>query len=198
MCRITSVDIFCIFKKMLLKVRLKCVTGWPSSLRTLEIWTSWCSIYKKWSVKFLPRKYIVRWNCISYAIGNAIPPYYIFPGKKFDRSLLVDGTPAGSDGQCSQTGWSNSDTFKTYLEKHFLKYAKDVNTGNPTHILFDGHRSHISHTSQMGWIQKLLLFVLSPHCSHILQPLDVACFRPMKSFYTSFSRWQGFLVGCSW
>ena len=66
------------------------------------------------------------------AIGNAIPPYYIFPGKKFDRSLLLDGTPAGSDGQCSQTGWSNSDTFKTYLEKHFLKYAKDVNTGNPT------------------------------------------------------------------
>lgn len=118
------------------------------------------------------------------AIGNAIPPYYIFPGKKFDRSLLLNGTPAGSDGQCSQTGWSNSDTFKTYLEKHFLKYAKDVNTGNPTLILFDGHRSHISLTLHK-WAESknLLLFVLPPHCSHILQPLDVACFGPMKSFY---------------
>ena len=118
------------------------------------------------------------------AIGNAIPPYYIFPGKKFDRSLLLDGTPAGSDGQCSQTGWSNSDTFKTYLEKHFLKYAKDVNTGNPTLILFDGHRSHISLTLHK-WAESinLLLFVLPPHCSHIRQPLDVACFGPMKSFY---------------
>jgi hypothetical protein len=57
---------------------------------------------------------------------------------------VVNLIPAGSDGQCSQTGWSNSDTFKMYFEKHFLKYAKDVNTGNPMLILFDGHRSHIS------------------------------------------------------
>ncbi|CAC5359189.1 unnamed protein product [Mytilus coruscus] len=65
------------------------------------------------------------------AIGNAVPPYYVFPGVKFDRALLLDGTPPGSDGQCSKSGWSNSDIFKTYLEKHFLKEAQLFMRKNP-------------------------------------------------------------------
>jgi hypothetical protein len=36
-------------------------------------------------------------NVTIIGAGNAIPPYYIFPKKKFDRSLLLDGTPAGFD-----------------------------------------------------------------------------------------------------
>lgn len=118
------------------------------------------------------------------AIGNAIPPYYIFPGVKFDRSLLLDGTPPGSDGQCSKTGWSNSEVFKTYLEKHFLKYVCHEKSGNTLLILFDGHRSHISLTLQQ-WAESknIILFILPPHCSHILQPLDIGCFGPLKACY---------------
>ncbi|CAC5413884.1 unnamed protein product [Mytilus coruscus] len=65
------------------------------------------------------------------AIGNAVPPYYVFPGVNFDRALLLDGTPPCSDGQCSKSGWSNSDIFKTYLEKHFLKEAQLFMRKNP-------------------------------------------------------------------
>lgn len=118
------------------------------------------------------------------AIGNAVPPYYVFPGVRFDRSLLLEGTPAGSDGQCSKTGWSNSDIFKTYLEKHFLKYVSHDISGTPLLILFDGHRSHVSLTLQ-DWAESknIILFILPPHCSHILQPLDIGCFGPLKSCY---------------
>ncbi|CAC5418395.1 unnamed protein product [Mytilus coruscus] len=118
------------------------------------------------------------------AIGNAVPPYYVFPGVKFDRALLLDGTPPGSDGQCSKTGWSNSDIFKTYLEKHFLKYVSHDISGTPLLILFDGHRSHVSFTLQ-DWAESknIILFILPPHCSHILQPLDIGCFGPFKACY---------------
>ena len=118
------------------------------------------------------------------AIGNAVPPYYIFPGVKFDRTLLLDGTPAGSDGQCSKTGWSNTDVFKTYLEKHFLKYVSHDKSGIPLLILFDGHRSHVSLTLQ-DWAKSknIILFILPPHCSHILQPLDIGCFGPLMACY---------------
>ncbi|CAC5362554.1 unnamed protein product [Mytilus coruscus] len=66
------------------------------------------------------------YNWCWQASGNAVPPYYLFQGVKFDRALLLDGTPTGSGGQCSKTGWSNSDIFKTYLEKHFLKKVEYI------------------------------------------------------------------------
>ncbi|VDI00073.1 Hypothetical predicted protein [Mytilus galloprovincialis] len=118
------------------------------------------------------------------AIGNAVPPYYVFPGVKFDRALLLDGTPPGSDGQCSKSGWSNSEIFKMYLEKHFLKYVSHDVSGTPLLILFDGHRSHVSLTLQ-DWAESknIILFILPPHCSHILQPLDIGCFGPLKACY---------------
>ncbi|CAC5394575.1 unnamed protein product [Mytilus coruscus] len=118
------------------------------------------------------------------AIGSAVPPYYVFPGVKFDRALLLDGTLPGSDGQCSKSGWSNSDIFKTYLEKHFLKYVSHDISGTPLLILFDGHRSHVSLTLQ-DWAESknIILFILPPHCSHILQPLDIGCFGPLKACY---------------
>ncbi|CAC5396820.1 unnamed protein product [Mytilus coruscus] len=118
------------------------------------------------------------------AFGNAVPPYYVFPGVKFDRALLLDGTPPGSDGQCSKTGWSNSDIFKTYLENHFLKYISHDISATPLLILFDGHCSHVSLTLQ-DWAESknIILFILPPHCSHILQPLDIGCFGPLKACY---------------
>lgn len=118
------------------------------------------------------------------AIGNCIPPYYVFPRKRFDRSLL-EGTPAGTDGQYSETGWSNSLVFKTYLEQYFLKYVP-TSTETPTLVMFDGHRSHIS-LDLLKWAESkhIILFVLPPHCSHILQPLDIGCFGPFKQHYNT-------------
>jgi hypothetical protein len=48
-------------------------------------------------------------------------------------------------------------------------------------ILCDGHRSHIS-VDLVEWAkqQNIVLFVLPPHTSHILQPMDVECFGPMQ------------------
>ncbi|KAJ8306526.1 LOW QUALITY PROTEIN: hypothetical protein KUTeg_017071 [Tegillarca granosa] len=116
------------------------------------------------------------------AVGNNIPPYYIFPGKRWNDSFL-DGTPAGSSGECSESGWSNSSVFHNYMTRHFVKYVT-VSKDEPLLVLYDGHKSHIQLTLiERAKKNNIILFVLPPHTSHLTQPLDVGCFGPLKSVY---------------
>lgn len=130
-----------------------------------------------------PREKLVTVIGCGNAIGQALPPYYIFPGKRFNPDLM-HGTPSGSGGECSQSGWSNSSTFMNYLKTHFLKYANVGKDISPTLIFYDGHKSHVSLTlTEWAKTHNIVLFVLPPHCSHILQPLDIGCFDPFKKMY---------------
>lgn len=49
------------------------------------------------------------------ASGNFIPPYYIFPEKRWSADFL-EGAPHGSSGECTDSGWSNMFTFQNDLE----------------------------------------------------------------------------------
>jgi hypothetical protein len=50
------------------------------------------------------------------ATGNHIPPYYIFPGQRWNDAFLNDAAP-GSDGEMSVTGWSNTAICCIYFSK---------------------------------------------------------------------------------
>ena len=76
------------------------------------------------------------------ASGCAIPPYFVFPGKRFSEQLMQGATP-GAAGCVSEFGWSNSEIFKSYLKDHFIKYVPG-RTNDHVLLLFDGHKSHIS------------------------------------------------------
>lgn len=77
-------------------------------------------------------------------MGNFIPPYYVFPGKRWNTEFLA-GTAPGASGEMSESGWSNMQVFHKYMKTHFAKNAgiSDRNQ-EPILILYDGHRSHIS------------------------------------------------------
>ena len=99
----------------------------------------------------------------------------------FDE-LLANKTP-GTTAVMSDSGWSNSIIFKDYLENHFMKYAqKPQESSQRMLILYDGHKSHVC-KPVIDWAREncIVLFTLPPHCSHILQPLDIGCFSPLKS-----------------
>ena len=119
------------------------------------------------------------------ALGNHIPPYYVFPGKRWNSQFL-QGAPTGADGEMSPTGWSNSEVFINYLTKHFVKYAgvTDKKSDLKTLVLYDGHKSHASLTLT-NWAKdhNVILFVLPPHSSHLTQPLDLGVFGPLKCMY---------------
>ena len=119
------------------------------------------------------------------ALGNSVPPYYIFPGQRWNPDFLNGACP-GAAGEMSKKGWSNSETFHNYITKHFATFVKlsDDKASDHTLILYDGHKSHISLTLS-DWAKKhnVTLFVLPPHSSHLTQPLDVAVFGPFKAIY---------------
>jgi hypothetical protein len=52
------------------------------------------------------------------ASGYAIPPYFVFPGKWFSEQLM-QGATHGAAGCVSESGWSNSEIFKSYLKDHY-------------------------------------------------------------------------------
>ena len=132
-----------------------------------------------------PRTYNVTIIGGGNALGNHVPPYYVFPGKRWNDDFM-EGAAVGSDGEMSTKGWSNSAVFNNYLTQHFAKYAgiTDKQGDQRTLVLYDGHKSHAQLTLT-DWAKKhnVILFVLPPHSSHLTQPLDVGVFGPFKCMY---------------
>lgn len=128
-----------------------------------------------------PRMNITIIGC-GNALGTQIPPYYIFPGKRLNAELLADSSP-GSSGTMTESGWSNTVVLGTYLEDHFLKYAQR-NPNEKLLLIYDGHVSHAA-MSILQWAKdhNIVLLILPAHTSHVLQPLDVACFGPLQKVY---------------
>ena len=115
------------------------------------------------------------------ANGMATSPFFVFKGACMLPDLLQN-TCTGADGTVSLSGWSNSRIFKQYL-LHFEKYCQGQRTKL---ILFDGHKSHIN-PDTIAWAKRndIVLFVLPPHTSWVLLPLDVACFRSFSRCYNA-------------
>ncbi|KAJ8297694.1 hypothetical protein KUTeg_024225 [Tegillarca granosa] len=108
------------------------------------------------------------------AAGAHIPPFLVFPGKRMLPEFLTGATP-GCDGTVSETGYSNS-------------YVQGRDPSQIILLLYDGHRSQIS-ISLIQWARKnnIILFVLPPHTSHLLQPMDVGCFGPFEAIYQQYA-----------
>ena len=63
-----------------------------------------------------------------------------------------------------------------HLYAFFRALLREVCSGPKSEDL-DGHKSHES-IGLSEWALELgiVIFILTPHCSHILQPMDVGCF----------------------
>ena len=110
------------------------------------------------------------------AFGNRLPPYIIWKGARLSESLVSGGLP-GTKYTRSKNGWSTSETFLDFFVSHFLEHVTP-----PALLMYDGHATHIT----ASVIEKareagVILFVLPPHTSHLLQPLDVGVFGPFKN-----------------
>ncbi|XP_041484938.1 uncharacterized protein LOC121431436 [Lytechinus variegatus] len=117
------------------------------------------------------------------AAGRALPPYYVFKGKRMMPELM-DGALPGSKMTLTETGWSNGAVFSKFLTEHFVPSLPPREDGEYVLLMYDGHTSHISTTViDFARANQVILFVLPAHTSHITQPLDVACFSAMKSAY---------------
>jgi hypothetical protein len=120
--------------------------------------------------------------CVS-AAGAYVPPMFIYPRVRM-REDFLDRGPVGAIGRASKSGWMTEELFTEWF-KHFLTNVQPKTRDQPTLLLADGH---ISHTRNLEVIQlardnNVIILVFPSHCSHKLQPLDVAVFKSLKWNY---------------
>lgn len=117
------------------------------------------------------------------ALGNRVPPYYVYPDHQWADEFL-EGAANGADGEIFTSGLSNTSIFTNYLTNHFVKY---VSMGDhKTLVLYDGHKSHLQLT--LGYwarMHNIVLCVSPPHSSHLTNTLGGAILTPFKQFYNA-------------
>ena len=117
------------------------------------------------------------------AIGNSIPPIFVFPRKRF-KEHFMRGAPVGSIGCANGSGWMQHEDFLIFL-KHFVQYARP-SIDKPVLLIMDNHDSHL-HIDNIDYCKEhgIVLLTLPPHTSHRLQPLDRTVYGPLKKYVNS-------------
>jgi hypothetical protein len=118
------------------------------------------------------------------ATGWAIPPFIIFQGKHHLSSWYKDeDLPRDWVIRVSENGWTSNEIGLQWL-KHFDEHTKKRIVGGYRLLIIDGHESHDSlQFQQYCKDNKIITICMPPHSSHLLQPLDVGCFAPLKKAY---------------
>lgn len=106
------------------------------------------------------------------ALEETIQSYVIFKGELVSKEIRSEGVQ-GTEYRSSPTGWRNSALFLDFFRNHFVRHV----TARPCLLPYDGHSKHVTFDSiETARKKNIHLFVLPPHRSHCLQPLDVSPF----------------------
>ena len=108
----------------------------------------------------------------------------IFKAQNTNSKWILTNTPLDQHFSTSTSSWtSNSHGFKQ-LQKVFEPESQKKAGNQPRLLIIDGHSSHITGDLIALCTQKNIdLLILPPHCSHLLQPLDVGVYRPLKRYH---------------
>lgn len=115
------------------------------------------------------------------ASGVITPPMIIYPLKRISTGIAASVPPDWGIGLSSK-GWMNQDLFLQYITNVFYPYLLKVNTEFPIILFVDGHKSHINYDLSKACQERgIVLVALYPNATRILQPADVAAFKPIKA-----------------
>ncbi|XP_065670926.1 uncharacterized protein LOC136089130 [Hydra vulgaris] len=117
--------------------------------------------------------------CVS-ADGRYLPPFVVFKGEGYLYSKWVENGPPGCAFGATASGWMQDFLFENWFVEHFIPFVDQDQ--KPILLLYDGHGSHLTYgTIKAAMDNDIQIICLPPNCSHALQPLDVAVFRPLKN-----------------
>lgn len=79
-----------------------------------------------------------------------------------------------------------------YMEHYFISHTKPIKDGAHRILMVDGHSSHIDpDVVKKALDHNIYLICLSPHSTHIMQPLDVGCFGILaKEYKKTYQEWH--------
>lgn len=118
------------------------------------------------------------------ASGWAIPPFVIFTGQYHLSAWYSEDLPPDWIIATSENGWTTNELGLQWLQ-HFEKHTAGRTKGAKRLLVIDGHTSHVSDQFQEFCKEHdIITLCMPPHSSHLLQPLDVGCFGPIKRAYS--------------
>ena len=127
------------------------------------------------------REWITAIIAIS-ASGSILPPQIILAGKKH-QSQWYSAIPKEYRISMSDNGWTNDDLGFEWLQEMFEKHTSET-AGRYRLLILDGHSSHATANFDHFCMERRIIpLYMPPHSSHLLQPLDISCFAPLKHYY---------------
>lgn len=115
------------------------------------------------------------------AAGEMAPPLICWKYERFPHEIVFS-MPLGWGLGKSSSGWMTGEVFFEYVANIFHKWLIENNVPLPVILFIDGHTSHLTlHTSKFCKENGIVLVALLPNATHVLQPMDVAVFKPLKS-----------------
>jgi hypothetical protein len=114
-----------------------------------------------------------------------MPPYVVYRGKHLYSSWTLGG-PEDAMYSSSQSGWMEKENFMSWILKMFIPRVNEQLSTGPVILFLDGHHSHISvEVVQICREKGVHLYFLPLNTTHVLQPLDVGVFGPLKQAWRS-------------
>lgn len=113
------------------------------------------------------------------ALGNTIPPMFVFP-RVFYKDHFIRGGPPGCVGTYNKSGWMQGEQFLEFIQ-HFVSHVRPT-LEKKVLILLDNHESHL-YLPVVDYCREngAVLLSFPPHYSHKQQPLDRSVFGPFKN-----------------
>ena len=123
-------------------------------------------------------------ECIS-ATGRYLRPLVIFKGKTVQHQWFPTELDRLQDWQfvAQPNGWTSDTIAIEWLKEVFIPGTKTTNNEKRL-LIFDGHGSHQTDEFMYEcFLNDIYLLFLPAHTSHVLQPLDISIFSPLKGQY---------------
>jgi hypothetical protein len=128
------------------------------------------------------RESITVLECISGG-GESIDPFILMKGEVLMEKHFINRLSDNVIVGATLTGFTNDVRTYQWLQ-HFDRLTKERAEGRYRALVMDGHGSHVSdHFKHYCWRNKIVPFLLLPHSTHLLQPLDVGVFSAMKAYH---------------
>ena len=121
-------------------------------------------------------------ECVS-ATGQALMPLVIFKGQDLQQQWFPDQLDFLDHWyfESSPKGWTSDSIALEWLKQVFIPQTAPQKT-SPRLLIMDGHGSHQTDDFMYECFKNgIYLLFLPSHASHVLQPLDVSCFSPVKA-----------------
>lgn len=119
------------------------------------------------------------------ATGWALRTMIILKGKMHQSCWYeTEGLPGDWVIGVSDNGWTTDKLGLYWLKEVFNKDTLLRTKGKYRLLILDGHGSHAS--AEFDWFcseNNIIALYMPAHSSHLLQPLDVGCFSPLKAAY---------------